>query len=109
MATEHGDANHDIHPDASAHLAEVRDVVDAVLREQVGAWGFRGAEVRSGLDHDGDEVLIIDAYYDRTEAPVNALSFYGLTRKVRESLRERGESRFPHIRNHFDESQQVAV
>lgn len=109
MSTDHGNANHDIDAGSSAHLAEVRDVVDAVLREQVGAWGFRGAEVRSGLDHDGDEVLIIDAYYDRTEAPVNALLFYGLTRKVREALREHGEFRFPHIRNHFDESQQVAV
>lgn len=94
---------------ASADTIRLSDTVNRVLRERVGNYGFRGADVRVDYDHEGDEVVVIDAYFDLTDKALDPRLFYGLTGVVREALQAEGESRFPHIRNHFDERQQVAV
>lgn len=92
-----------------ATTQRARDIIDNVLREQVGAYGFRDANVSVGYDHDGDEVLFVDVYYDLMDRPVEPSAFYGLTAAIRGALQQEGESRFPHVRNHFNERQQVAV
>lgn len=93
----------------TADLKQVTDIVNRVLDERVGAFGFSEANVKGGYDHDGDEALFIDARYDHTEQEIDAGAFYGLTGAVREALAAAGEHRFPYIRHHFDERQRVAV
>ena len=87
----------------------VRDAVRDVLVERIGAMGLRNVEVYAGQDHDGDPVLIVEAYYDFSERPVDARSMYGLTRHLRGALRQVGETRFPIVRHHFDDRQKVAT
>lgn len=89
-------------------LENARAVVNEILRERLARYGFREAEVTLGYDHDGDEALFIDAHYDLKNEPLPPRIFYGLTGVIRNALQEQGEPRFPHLRNHFDERQQVA-
>lgn len=87
----------------------ITEVVNSVLAERVGDYGFSGATVREDVDHDGDEALFIEARYALTESDIDAGAFYGLTSAVRAALAEAGEDRFPYIRHRFDERQRVAV
>jgi hypothetical protein len=88
---------------------EIEAIVYVVLSERVGVYGFDGATVRAGLDHDGEEALFIEARYKLTENEIEAGAFYGLTSALRGALAETGEDRFPYIRHRFDERQRVAV
>jgi hypothetical protein len=91
-------------------MTEIIDqTVNRVLSERVGEYGFTHATVYVGYDHDGDEALFIDAYYDHTEREIDPTAFYGLTSVVRAALDRIGEYRFPYIRHHFDAHQRVAV
>jgi hypothetical protein len=85
------------------------DAVRQVLTERIGGMHIRDVEVNAGHDHDGDPVLVVDAYYDFSETPVDARAMYGLTRHLRGALQEAGETRFPIIRHHFDDRQKVAT
>ncbi|MFO7858448.1 MAG: hypothetical protein R6V11_05935 [Ectothiorhodospiraceae bacterium] len=88
---------------------QIETIVNRVLAERVGLYGFDGATVRAGVDHDGDAALFIEARYALTKSEIDAGAFYGLTSAVRAALAQTGEDRFPYIRHRFDERQQVAV
>jgi hypothetical protein len=92
---------------ATEDLAEVRGVVDSLLRARLGGSGLRDIQVATGEDHDGDEVLYVDVYFDLTE-PLEPSLFHDLTTLLREALQRQGEERFPHLRYHFHDQQQVA-
>jgi len=85
----------------------VQHAISAVLRKRFGDYGFRNAHVEAGLDHDGDPILLIDAYYDFSKRPVDTSAMLGLTRALREVLQTLGETRFPHVRHQFDDRQKV--
>ena len=82
--------------------------VDKVLRKELSDYNYQGADIEPGLDHDGDPVLFIDVRYLRSDVPVTAESLIRVLRDVIEVLGQLGEERFPHIRHHFDERQEVA-
>lgn len=84
------------------------EAVERVLKERMGPFGFQGAKVDPGWDHDGDPVLFIEARYNLSDRPIDAGVTFGLLRALREALEAAGETRFPHIRHHLDEQQQVA-
>lgn len=84
------------------------EAINGILRNRMGAMGFQSADVQPGLDHDGDPVLFIDAHYRLTERPIDPSATYGLLQELRQALAEIGESRFPHLRHHFDDLQKVA-
>jgi len=88
---------------------EIENIVNRVLSERVGTYGFNGASVHVGQDHDGDEALFIEARYAHTDREIDPGAFYGLTSAVRAALAHAGEDRFPYIRHRFDERQRVAV
>lgn len=87
---------------------EIKQVVRTVLADRLGSMGLREVEVQAGHDHDGDEVLLVDGYFDFTDKALDPTCFYALTTVLREVLEQHGESRFPHIRYHFHERQKVA-
>ena len=64
--------------------------------------------VYPGRDHDDDPVIFIDARYDLIEEPIELDSALGLVGALRDALESLGETRFPHVRHHFDDRQQVA-
>jgi len=88
-------------------LVDVQRAVESVLREQLGNSGLQKVKVKAGQDHDGDEILYVDAYFD-LQAQVDPERFYGLTTAVRRALEPLSEFRFPHLRYHFPEDQKVA-
>lgn len=97
------------HATMTVTVEQIEEIVNRVLTERVGAYGFNGATVRVGQDHDGDEALFIEARYAHTDREIDPGAFYGLTSVVRGALAAAGEDRFPYIRHRFDERQRVAV
>lgn len=87
---------------------EVAREIEKALRTALLNYGFQGADINPGLDHDGDPVLFIDVRYRRSDAPVTADALIRAMRAVRRKLDDFGEERFPHIRHHFDDQQKVA-
>jgi hypothetical protein len=84
------------------------DTINTVLKARLASVGFERAEVHAGDDHDGDPVLFIDAYYRFSRTPFNSDAVFGLIGVLRDALEAIGETRFPHLRHHFHEKQQVA-
>ena len=85
----------------------VTDAINSVLRSEMGRYGFSHADVYPGQDHDGEQVLIIEAVYRPYSGGIPRHATFGLVRKVRDRLGGLGERRFPHIRHKFDDGQVV--
>lgn len=87
---------------------QVETVIDRVIRSRMSGYGYKGARSRAELDFDGDPVIVVDVDYDLSKEPIDAASTFGLTTALRDELAKMGEFRFPHIRHHFDERQEIA-
>lgn len=87
---------------------QVTATVQRVLSDRLERFGFEGVVVCPGEDHDGDPVLFIDVQYRLSDEPIDATATFELVRALRVALRAVGETRFPHLRHHFDDRQQVA-
>ena len=97
---------HSIQP-PTGDSRDVQNAVERILREHLADSGLREVDVRAGQDHDGDDILYVDAYFD-LQSEVHPERFHGLTTAVRGALEPLGEFRFPHLRYHFPEGQEVA-
>jgi hypothetical protein len=86
----------------------VERAVDKVLRDRLATAGFAGANIRPDRDVDGDPILVVDVNYDYSDKPISSKITFGLSTEVRKVLLALGESRFPHIRHHFNEQQKIA-
>ncbi|MET3757841.1 MULTISPECIES: hypothetical protein [Rhizobium] len=85
-----------------------KSAVEKVLRDRLGQAGFSGADIRADRDSDGDPILLVDVKYAYSDKPINSKLTYGLSTEMRKALSALGETRFPHIRHHFDEQQKIA-
>jgi hypothetical protein len=85
----------------------VNDDIQKLLKERLGRYGFERAMVNAGSDHSGDPALFIDAYYRLSGEPVKTIEILHLLSDLRNLLVHSGESRFPYLKHHFDEKQQV--
>ncbi|WP_245443579.1 hypothetical protein [Rhizobium phaseoli] len=85
-----------------------KTAVEKVLRDRLGQAGFAGADIRADLDSDGDPILLVDVKYTYSDKPINSKLTYGLSTELRKALGALGETRFPHIRHHFDAQQKIA-
>ena len=82
--------------------------IERILRKRMGSYGFERVAVSTGVDHDGDEVLFIDAEYKYLKRPIDVRATVGLTNELRDALERLGEDRFPHVRHRFDDRQSTA-
>jgi hypothetical protein len=83
-------------------------MIELVLRSNLEEYGLEKVVVEPGVDHDGDPVIFVDAYYKLSNEPVQpAITLQTLSR-LRAELITLGEDRFPHLRHHFSEAQKVA-
>jgi hypothetical protein len=85
----------------------VSDEIQRLLRERLHRYGFERAAINAGNDHSRDPALFIDAYYHFTSEPVKTIEILHLLTELRTLLLSKGETRFPYLRHHFDERQQV--
>lgn len=86
----------------------VEKAVLRVLKARLGHLGFQRAEVHAGEDHNGEPALFVDAQYNLSHDPIDPGATLGLLQVLRRELEAVGETRFPHVRHHFDERQRVA-
>lgn len=88
--------------------AETVEAVQKTLRKYLARYGFERADVHAGRDHSGDPALFVDAFYRVTDVPLETIFLLKTLTELRETLIHMGESRFPHLRHHFDDKQKIA-
>jgi hypothetical protein len=87
---------------------EVKGAIVNLLQQRMDRYGFERATINAGEDHSGDPALFIDAFYHLSQQPLETAEILRLLTEIRDLLVHRlGESRFPHIRHHFDAKQEV--
>ncbi len=96
------------HDDNVAVSPTVLASIEATLKKRLGCRGFRSVVVTPIVDFEGDRALNIDVQVDLIEPSLDADLFAFLTTDLRQALAEIGETRFPHLRYHFDERQKVS-
>ena len=77
---------------------EIQEVVSNVLRTRVPDAGFRGAEVRSDIDFDGESIIRVVARYERRPQERREV-LIGAIHDLREALIAKGEERFVVLTN----------
>ena len=92
-----------------AHTVDPKivELIRRTVHESMEPFGLHAVHVRAGEDHDGDPVIFVEAEYDLSDRPIDSDVTANLVSTLRGQLWERGEARFPHIRNKFDERQEV--
>ena len=78
--------------------ATVGDIADGILRDTLRGNGYKEVTVHSGLDHDGDPALFIDAVLEKDVPAVRGEIINSALASLREALLERDEGRFPYLR-----------
>lgn len=87
---------------------KVRKAVEKVLRDRLADYGFSGVNIAPSNDRDGDPILLVDVRYKAVDKPIASKATFGLVTAIRQELARMGETRFPHVRHHFDEQQKIA-
>lgn len=88
--------------------AETQRLIQSVIRDRLGQAGVGEARIRADEDHDGDPIIVIDVNHPYSDEPYDPRIGFGLTGEVQAALLAEGEERFPHVRHHFDDAQQIA-
>ncbi len=92
----------------AANIEVVNAAIQQLFKERLDRYGFERAEIHAGRDHSGDPALFIDAFYRLSREPLQTTFTLNLLTELRRLLISKGEQRFPYVRHHFDEKQQVA-
>ncbi len=87
---------------------ELARAIEAILQERLGRFGLERVEVRGGVDHAGEPAIFVDAWYRLVDEPIDPEVLAEGRLAILDLLAERGDERFPYLRNHFDEKQRVA-
>ena len=85
----------------------IRTAIHDMLWREVGDYGLHRVTSTVGEDHDGDPVIWVDADYRAKGKPIDTKMLPVLVSKLRKKLWEMGETRFPHVRNHYSEKQKI--
>ena len=89
------------------NLDAIQSIVSDTLKSHFVMQGLREVKVTEDKDHDGDDILYIDADFDLMDSPLEPIKFHFMTTELRQALVDKGETRFPHLRYHFHEKQKV--
>jgi hypothetical protein len=81
-----------------------KDLIDAVLRETLGPYGFDYSDVRVDYDHDGEEALFIDAILRPKTPLIEGKVYSEALSALSNALLARKDRRFPYLMlRHLDE------
>jgi hypothetical protein len=83
--------------DRSMNDTEIKDLIEPVLHAALENHGFESAEVRSGLDHDGDPVLFIKLRFGPPAHMLSGAEANNVLALTGRLLVQHGEERFPHM------------
>jgi hypothetical protein len=86
---------------------KVKAAIERILRANLSRYGFVGATIEPREDHDGDPAIFVDAQYQLSDEPVDSRVTLATLSMLRDRLINLGEDRFPYLRHHFAEGQQV--
>jgi hypothetical protein len=73
------------------------DMIDTVLRQKLGPYGYDFAKVRPELDHDGEESLFIEAVLKPKSGFISADVSGDAHRALSDTLLKNGDRRFPYL------------
>jgi len=76
----------------------VSTVADEILRNALRGSHYERVAVHSGLDHDGDPALFIDAILEKNVPPVAGEIINSALASLRAALLQNDEGRFPYLR-----------
>ncbi len=92
-------------------LESVAPDADALIRRTLNTWWGEAQlariDIRADVDFDGDPVIYIDVDHIYDPDPLDTGARFGMLTELRDALMELGEFRFPHVRHHFDERQEI--
>ena len=77
---------------------EIQEVVSNILRTRVPEAGFKGADVSSDIDFDGESIIRVTARYERRPQERRDV-LIGAVHDLRDALIDRGEERFVFLTN----------
>ncbi len=81
-----------------------KNLIEAVLRETLGPYGFDHSDVRADYDHDGEEALFIDAVLKPNSPLVEGKIYSKALGALSDALLKHDERRFPYLMlRHLDE------
>jgi hypothetical protein len=85
----------------------LKTVIEKAVRESMAQFGVSSVEIYAGEDHDGDAVLFVEISHDFNRIPIDPSKLSLLITRLRNDLSRSGEKRFPIVRHHFSDLQQV--
>lgn len=86
-----------MHQRRSTHALEATIV--AVLKRELGKYGFVNAKIKFRKDHDGEEAIFIDAKYEPRDIRLDSRATARARDMLRSALLSIDEQRFPYIRH----------
>lgn len=78
-----------------AENAELKAIVEAVLRERFDDVTIESMELERDIDQDGDEILRVNVIFDGKKKRLDSRKTSGLLRHLRPKIAEIGEYAFP--------------
>jgi hypothetical protein len=76
---------------------QIREQIEAVLKTQLGNWGYAGAKVEDRPDSDGDPAIFIVANFkDPSRLPPSRVTTDAMV-ALRDALLAAGDERFPYL------------
>lgn len=76
-------------------LAEAQSVLEDLLRTTFPNTDFTSIRVWPDVDHDGDDVLRVDAFYRGSDAELDSPTGYGIITRIWDRLIDIGVTTFP--------------
>ena len=76
---------------------EVARLADKVLSKALRANGYERVTVRSGIDHDDEPALFVDAIVKENTAVISGEAFASALGALRNALLQHDEVRFPYL------------
>ena len=76
---------------------QIKLIADRVLQEQLGKYGYMGAEVRSGLDHSDEPAVYVKALLGEGGPAMEPTTLMSAHLALSDALLAEGEERFPYL------------
>ncbi len=79
--------------------AELTALLEPIVRKWLSPQGLRFVEVRSGLDHDGEPSIFLDAVHSARSDEIDPDAVLGAIGEMQAALVSQEDLRFPYLRH----------